>query len=304
MKKIAISFCCIVLLTGAVLAQDSGDMPIGGDVGSSQSPVASVTQKPDTKNTRITQVPPTQKAPITPTLYPIRNSETSKDAIKNHITPIPGRNASEPAKLIYIYRNTESFTKELVAADQQGKLKTEQLKVQWNATRVQYLQKIQTVKDEKKKAIVQKVDENLNTINANQVQKMKSALDQMQKVMNSLTEAITKLKAGGADTTNAENAILAAQNALTAAQSALTIQSEKIYAPTITSDTELRKDVLTEVNSLRTDLLVVQKLLLSARESLMKAIVELRKLKPVTPTIIISPVAPTSTASPTATLNQ
>ncbi|KKU02512.1 MAG: hypothetical protein UX99_C0007G0015 [Candidatus Amesbacteria bacterium GW2011_GWB1_47_26] len=106
--------------------------------------------------------------------------------------------------------------------------------------REEFKQKLQTVKDERKKKIVERADAKLAEINKRRTDAMTRHLDKM-------SEILAKVKARGGDTTAAEAAVAEARSAVAA-------QAAKVYTITITTEDKLKINVGETMKALITDL--------------------------------------------------
>lgn len=106
--------------------------------------------------------------------------------------------------------------------------------------REEFKQKLQIVKDERKKKIVERADAKLAEINKRRTDAMVRHLDKM-------TEILAKVKARGGDTTTADAAVIDARSAVVA-------QAAKTYTITISTEDKLKFNVGETMKALMTDL--------------------------------------------------
>ncbi len=106
--------------------------------------------------------------------------------------------------------------------------------------RGEFRQKLQTLKDERKKKIVERADLKLAEIN-------KRRTDAMMRHLDKMSEILAKVKARGGDTTVAEAVVAEARSAVAA-------QAAKIYTIIITTEDKLRINVGETMRALMTDL--------------------------------------------------
>jgi len=100
--------------------------------------------------------------------------------------------------------------------------------------------KVQTVRDERKRKIVERVDAKLVEIN-------KRRTDAMTRHLDKISEILVKVKARGGDTVVAEAAVADARIAVAA-------QAAKIYTMTISTEDKLKINVGETMKALTTDL--------------------------------------------------
>jgi len=106
--------------------------------------------------------------------------------------------------------------------------------------REEFKQKVENIRDERKKKIVERVDAKIVEINKRRTDAMVRHLDKM-------GEILVKVKAQGGDTTAAEAAVAEAR-------SAVAIQAAKTYTITISTEDKLRINVGETLKVLMTDL--------------------------------------------------
>jgi len=105
---------------------------------------------------------------------------------------------------------------------------------------------LQTIKDQKKKALIERIDAKLAEVNKNQTTKYKEALTRMQGFLTKKSQSITDPKL------IAE--IILAQNAIDAVNALVKTQEEKVYTITITDDATLKLNAGATISQLRHDL--------------------------------------------------
>ena len=108
------------------------------------------------------------------------------------------------------------------------------------AKREEFKEKLQTVRDERKKKIVERADAKLTEINKRRTDAMVRHLDKM-------GEILAKVKVRGGDTTAAEAAVVEARSAVAA-------QAAKTYTITVSTEDKLRINVGETMKVLTTDL--------------------------------------------------
>ncbi|GEM_PF-5635545 len=132
--------------------------------------------------------------------------------------------------------------------------------------REEFKQKMQTIRDERKKKIVERADAKIAEINKRRTDAMTRHLDKM-------SEILAKVKARGGDTTAAEAAVAEARSAVVA-------QAAKIYTITITTENKLKINVGETMKALKADLQAVHQKIVDARKATADAIRSVRKASP------------------------
>lgn len=142
----------------------------------------------------------------------------------------------------------------------------------------EFKQRIAQIRDERKKAIVEKINSKIQNANTRLTNKMNKALDKLAQILNGIKEKAEALKAAGEDTAILDNAIAAAETAIIDARTAVTAQAGKVYSVNITDEANLRNTIGQMVSQFRLDIQAVHKLVVNAKQAVAKAISELAKL--------------------------
>ena len=124
--------------------------------------------------------------------------------------------------------------------------------------RNEFKQKVQTIRDERKKKIVERADAKLAEINKRRTDAMVRHLDKM-------SEILAKVKARDGDTTVAEAAVAEAR-------SAVAVQAAKTYVIIISTEDKLKINVGETMKALKTDLQAVHQKIVGARKATADAI--------------------------------
>lgn len=176
------------------------------------------------------------------------------------------------------YDTTTTSTKEVA---QNPRMMTQEnlatIKEERKAAKDEFRAKLATIKDERKKMIVERIDAKIATANANLTQKMTRALTRMSGFLERAKVRSTTLKSEGKDTAALDAAISAAETAITSATTAITEQQGKTYTASITDETTLKNNIGQIISTFRLDIQSVHKLVVAAKQSIAKVIVELAK---------------------------
>lgn len=111
--------------------------------------------------------------------------------------------------------------------------------------------KLQAIKDEKKKALIERIDTKLSNVNEKHTNRFTQVLSNLQTLLDKISQ--------DADVTDA-------QGAVDTAQAAVADQAAKTYIITISTEIALRSDVGTVVSQLRQDLMATHKLVVDAKQ--------------------------------------
>jgi hypothetical protein len=128
--------------------------------------------------------------------------------------------------------------------------------------RDEFKAKLQVIKDQRKKILVERIDAKLARVNKKQTERFSEVLTRLQGFLNNIKQSTTDTKVL-AD-------IAAAQTAIDAAKAAVDVQAAKTYIIQITDDATLRLNVGTTVSQFRQDLMATYKLVIDAKQAVQK----------------------------------
>lgn len=165
-------------------------------------------------------------------------------------TSSPAFRLREQAKLIEEQKNA-AITKIKDEARAMIQAKREEFKV-----------KLQTIKDQKKKALTERIDTKLANVNKIQMEKFSEALTRLQGFLD-------KASASAASPT-IPNDITLAQVAINSAKSAVEVQAARSYTMNIVDEATLRISAGTIISQFRQDLSAVHKLVIDAKQAVKK----------------------------------
>jgi len=159
--------------------------------------------------------------------------------------------------------------------------------------------KLATVKDAKKKAILENVETNIQNVNTKRSQTMLKYLTDMSNILQKISVRIEE--SGRTDTADIYNAIAEAEKSIDTAVTAVSEQAQKAYSITISTESAAKADVDTARKTLETDLKAVHEKVTAARKSVENVINEVKLLGGLKPTVTSKPsqiTQPTSTGKP------
>jgi len=144
--------------------------------------------------------------------------------------------------------------------------------------KAKFEEQLQTLKDETKKQIAEKISERLTTSNTNATNRMFEIIDKLNEIMLRIEAKVTDAKTNGIDTTVQDEGIQNAKLAIQGASDAITEQAAKEYIITVGDDTTLRNDVGTVVSQQKQDLRTTYELVRSARQAVRQVAKSLKDL--------------------------
>lgn len=132
--------------------------------------------------------------------------------------------------------------------------------------------KLQAFKDQRKAAIAERINTNLNKINQNQTAQMQKHLNTMSGILDKLEARVNKRTPDIKDPDKAKNAIAAAREVISTASAAVSDQVQKDYTIQITSESRIRIDAKTQRDNLHKDLQATRKTVQNAKQAVANAI--------------------------------
>lgn len=168
-------------------------------------------------------------------------------------------------------------TRERAAEKRQNSIK--EFEVKQNEARLQAEEKrqeaqerLQTIRDERKQKLAQRLITNLDKMNQNWVSHWTRVLDNMSHILAKMDTRADKLEEVGHDVADARDMIAAAEMAIADAQESLNEQASKAYEVEFTDETNLGSAIQSAIAELRADLhatrIEVKKAMQATREAL------------------------------------
>jgi coenzyme F420-reducing hydrogenase delta subunit len=166
----------------------------------------------------------------------------------------------------------EAFKTKMEAAKEEIKTKREQEK---EALKV----RLQDIKSAAKKVTIQKLDENMNKLNSNFVEKFTKNLTDFDTYLSRLVDKASATSTASKDMTAFNSTVESARTAIVAARTAVEAQSKKTYGVTFSTEVNLRSDVASIKGILNNDLKLVRDLVQAAHLATVKVLTEFNKIK-------------------------
>lgn len=142
----------------------------------------------------------------------------------------------------------------------------------------EFKKKLELIKDERKKEIVENIEKRLDQINAKRTTVMTTQINFLSDKLDRIIAEASVQKEKGEDTSNLDRANTDAQAAISAARTAITTQSGKSYTITLTSEETAKPDVQAAIKTLETDLKSTYAFVTGARNSVLVSVGYLKTL--------------------------
>lgn len=132
-------------------------------------------------------------------------------------------------------------------------------------------ERISTIRDKKKAAIVERSSTRLTRINEQKTQQVQKHLEKMNDILARLKKRVEE-KGAGKDITEAQRAIAVAESKIAAAKEVATAQSAEIYTPTASDKTKLKEELRALQQDIKSDLETLNNSIKEAKQALQTAI--------------------------------
>lgn len=142
-------------------------------------------------------------------------------------------------------------------------------------------EKLNAIRDERKKAMVERVDEKISAMNQTHTARFSTVLEKLMMILNKISDRAQNVKKipAGISTSAVDSAIADAKTAIDAAKAAVATQAAKSYIIEVASEAALRTTVGSVVSMFRKDIRDVHKNVVDAKQAVQRAEKELVKVR-------------------------
>jgi len=147
-----------------------------------------------------------------------------------------------------------------------------------NARRETLRNRLQEKIEANKQKIVERIYDRVNALNERMTDHYLAVVEKLEKVLEKIESRTAKAKLNGLDVSSTEEAINEAYEAIEKAREAIGYQAERVYAPDITTEENLRQDVGKIRKELHSDLVSVRELVKIAFMAVKNAAVSLAQI--------------------------
>ena len=145
--------------------------------------------------------------------------------------------------------------------------KREELKDKIEAKREVLKERLKTIKDERKKQVVEKIDKSLDALNDRMTKHFLDVLEKLEDILVRISERADKAEIDGIDVSLVDVAVVSAQAAIDSAKLTVEAQAGKTYTLTVSTEDKLRVDVGKARQALHADLKAVHETVKKAKEA-------------------------------------
>ncbi len=229
----------------------------------------------------------------------LKDAQESREGFRDDVKAIR-QNVLASTSVIMV---TPEMRKEIEERREEFKNKLEEqkdvMKAKIEAEKLRLSEKLKTIKDERKKQTVQKVNTEIQALNTRKLEHYSNVLNQIEEVLKKVGTRVDNASARGLDVGTVRTNMIAVETAISAARAAIVTQSAKVYTVTVTTEGKLKNDTGATRQALQKDLSGVQNLVKTAHDALRKTAVSLAQV----PRINNGSATSTATTTvPTATL--
>lgn len=222
----------------------------------------------------VNEIKPSLKEVVASKAAEVRTkAEAIKASASAKVAELKEKRASSSSELKKkIQENTENLRL-------QREAKKEELKLQFKSKREQFQQKLETIKDDRKKVVVSRLDTTMAAMNKRVTDHHTNVLERLISILDKLNNRVTKAESNGVDVSSVEDAISVARTQISNAQNVVATQSGKQYIISIEDESNLGQAVSTTKQLLMSDLKESREAVASARSAVEAALKSLSSLK-------------------------
>ncbi|MEK7525133.1 MAG: hypothetical protein AAB548_02055 [Patescibacteria group bacterium] len=144
--------------------------------------------------------------------------------------------------------------------------------------REEFRAKVSAIRDEKKKALVERMDTKMKELNAKRTAILLRHLDKIEEILNRIETRALEVEKGGKDIASVKTAVQKAKDAIAAARTAVNVQAAKTYIIDITTEDKLGAAVSAARTTLARDLQATHQAVVAARKSVREVLTALAKV--------------------------
>jgi hypothetical protein len=137
-------------------------------------------------------------------------------------------------------------------------------------------ERLERIKDEKKRQRVSRVDREVDALNARVMRSLTIAIDRLEHIADRIAERMEKVRANSVDVTDLERSLAATGSAIAAARSAVREQSGRTYEILVSDEATLRGDVQRVRRSLHADVSAAREQLRAAHDAIQRTVEQLK----------------------------
>ncbi len=141
-----------------------------------------------------------------------------------------------------------------------------------SSRREEFKKKVKGFIDEKKKSIVENLDSRINDMNKNRTAHFSEIIEKLTSILDKIEVKAKEMQAKGVDISRLSSAISDARSAINEASVAIETQAGKNYVINISTETNVKNDVSTTIQLLKTDMQVVMDAVKKAKDSVKIAV--------------------------------
>lgn len=140
------------------------------------------------------------------------------------------------------------------------------------ARREEIKTRIAVIRDEKKRALVERIEKNLNQINQRRTDHFLKVLERLREILAKIESRTDRAQTNGKNVSNVRSAITTAETAIEAAEKAVNAQTDKVYEVTVSDESTARNDIGTTMKKLQEDLRATRDFVHKARTAVFDAL--------------------------------
>lgn len=144
--------------------------------------------------------------------------------------------------------------------------------------RQEYKQRLSEIRDKKKAAILERIDNKITTLNKKHTDRFNKLLEKLTSILSRIETKADDIKTDGVNVSTVDVAVQNAKDAIAVAQREITEQSGKDYVIEIDEENNLGSVVSSALNEFRKDMAIIRDSVKVARDAVFEAAKTLREV--------------------------
>ena len=178
----------------------------------------------------------------------------------------------------FIIAQTEDEIEDINVTQVQKRNIKSQIKERNTTKRQEYKQRLSEIRDKKKSAILERIDNKITTLNKKHTDRFNKLLEKLTSILSRIEAKADDIETDGVNVSTVDVAVQNAKDAIAIAQREITEQSEKEYVIEIDEENNLGSVVSSALNEFRKDMAIIRDSVKVVRDAVFEAAKTLREV--------------------------
>ncbi len=178
----------------------------------------------------------------------------------------------------FIIAQTEDEIEDINVTQVQKRNIKSQIKERNITKRQEYKQRLSEIRDKKKSAILERIDNKITTLNKKHTDRFNKLLEKLTSILSRIEAKADDIETDGVNVSTVDVAVQNAKDAIAIAQREITEQSEKEYVIEIDEENNLGSVVSSALNEFRKDMAIIRDSVKVVRDAVFEAAKTLREV--------------------------